>query len=45
MFHILVVDDDKNTRLYLKTVLENNGYTVSTASNGEDAENIYIPRH
>ena len=45
MFHILVVDDDKNTRLYLKTVLENNGYTVSTASNGEDALDVMEKTH
>ena len=37
MFHILVVDDDKNTRMYFGAVLENNGYTVSVAENGEDA--------
>ncbi len=37
MFHILVVDDDKNTRMYFGAVLENNGYTVTVANNGEDA--------
>ncbi len=37
MFHILVVDDDKNTRKYLQAVLEAENYTVSTAANGEDA--------
>lgn len=37
MFQILVVDDDKNTRLYLKAVLEAEHYSVLTASNGEDA--------
>ena len=37
MFHILVVDDDKNTRKYLQTVLEEENYTVSMAENGEDA--------
>ena len=37
MFHILVVDDDKNTRLYFRALLENAGYTVSTAQNGEEA--------
>lgn len=37
MFHILVVDDDKNTRLFLTAVLEEAGYTVTTAVNGEDA--------
>ncbi len=37
MFHILVVDDDKNTRMYFQAVLEKNGYTVTVAKNGEDA--------
>ena len=37
MFHILVVEDDKNTRLLLKAVLEAENYTVSTAENGEEA--------
>lgn len=37
MFHILVVDDDKNTRKYIQAVLEAENYTVTTAANGEDA--------
>ena len=37
MFHILVVDDDKNTRMYFEAVLKSNGYTVTVASDGEDA--------
>ena len=37
MFHILVVDDDKNTRLYYRAVLEKAGYTVTTASDGVEA--------
>lgn len=37
MFHILVVDDDKNTRMYFQAVLESCGYTVTAAKNGEDA--------
>lgn len=37
MFHILVVDDDKNTRRYLKAVLESENYTVSLAENGIQA--------
>ena len=37
MFHILVVDDDKNTRKYISAVLEAEGYTVSVADNGEKA--------
>ena len=37
MFHILVVDDDKNTRKYISAVLEAEGYTASTAANGREA--------
>ena len=37
MLHILVVDDDKNTRLYFRALLESAGYTVSVAENGEVA--------
>ena len=37
MFHILVVDDDKNTRRYLRAVLESEGYTVTTAKDGKEA--------
>ena len=37
MLNILVVDDDKNTRMLLKAVLEAENYTVITAENGEDA--------
>ena len=37
MFQILVADDDKNTRMLLKAVLEAENYTVLTAENGEDA--------
>lgn len=37
MFHILVVDDDKNTRRLLQAVLEKANYTVTTAENGEEA--------
>ncbi len=40
MFHILVVDDDKNTRKYLSAVLEAENYTVSSAENGEEALEI-----
>lgn len=40
MFHILVVDDDKNTRRYLRAVLEAEKFTVSTASNGREALEI-----
>ena len=37
MFHILVVDDDKNARKYFETLLVRNGYTVTVAENGEEA--------
>ncbi|MBQ3934630.1 MAG: response regulator transcription factor [Clostridia bacterium] len=37
MFHILVVDDDKNTRRYFQAVLEAENYTVTTAVNGVEA--------
>lgn len=37
MFRILVVDDDKNTRRLLQAVLENDGYEVFTAEDGEAA--------
>ncbi len=45
MFNILVVDDDKNTRLFLKAVLEGAGYTVITAENGIDALNVMDENH
>lgn len=45
MFHILVVDDDKNTRLLFKTILENENYTVFTASNGIKAMDIMDQNH
>lgn len=45
MFHILVVDDDKNTRLLLKAVLENANYTVSVASDGVEALSILDDKH
>lgn len=45
MFHILVVDDDKNTRRLLQAVLEGENYTVFTATDGEDALNIMDKEH
>ena len=45
MFHILVVDDDKNTRMYFQAVLENNGYTVTIAKNGRDALEMMDKEH
>ena len=45
MFHILVVDDDKNTRRLLRAVLEAENYTVSTAQNGEEALAVLDKTH
>ena len=45
MFNILVVDDDKNTRLFLKAVLEGAGYTVFSASNGIEALDVMDRAH
>lgn len=45
MFRILVVDDDKNTRLLLKAVLEAENYSVFTAVNGEDAFDVMGKEH
>lgn len=45
MFHILVVDDDKNTRLLLRAVLEAEHYTVVTADNGEEALAVMDREH
>lgn len=45
MFHVLVVDDDKNTRLFLKAVLENANYTVFVAKDGLDALSVMDKEH
>ncbi|MBQ8404974.1 MAG: response regulator transcription factor [Clostridia bacterium] len=45
MFNVLVVDDDKNTRMFLSAVLENAGYTVHTAEDGEDALRVMDREH
>lgn len=45
MFCILVVDDDKNTRMFLQAVLERANYTVLTAQNGEDALDVMERAH
>ena len=41
MFRILVVDDDKNTRFFIKEALTLEGYEVFTAENGEEALEVY----
>ena len=45
MFHILVVDDDTNTRRLLRAVLEEAHYTVSTACDGEEALDVLDKKH
>ena len=45
MFQILVVDDDRNTRLLLRAVLQAENYTVFTAENGEDALRVMDREH
>ena len=45
MVRILVVDDEKNTRLYMQTVLEQAGYTVLTADNGVTALEVLDKEH
>ena len=40
MFHILVVDDDKNTRMLFKAILEKVNYTVTLAEGGMEALEI-----
>ena len=37
MFHVLVVDDYKNTRLLMRALLEGEHYTVTLAASGEEA--------
>ena len=45
MFHILVADDDKNTRRLMQAVLEGDGYTVTTACDGEEALAVMDREH
>jgi len=45
MFQILVIDDDKNIRFFIKEVLELNHYTVHSAANGEEGLKIYESTH
>jgi len=45
MFHILVVDDDKNTRLLMRALLENARYTVTLAENGQAALDVMDQEH
>ena len=45
MFHILVVDDDKNIRMLYRAVLEEANYTVFTAEDGEGALRLLDQHH
>jgi DNA-binding response OmpR family regulator len=45
MFHILIVDDDKNTRRLYQAVLENEGYQVFPAENGNAALDVMDKEH
>jgi DNA-binding response OmpR family regulator len=45
MFHILIVDDDKNTRRLYQAVLENEGYQVFLAENGDMALDVMESEH
>ncbi len=45
MFHILVVDDDKNIRYVMKEVLESYQYEVFTAADGEEAFEVLVKEH
>lgn len=46
MFHILIVEDDKNLRRLMEAVLTQNGYHVVPASDGQEAldllESVYV---
>jgi DNA-binding response OmpR family regulator len=45
MFHILIVDDDRNTRRLYRAVLEADGYHVSEACNGNEALDVMEQEH
>jgi len=45
MFNILIVDDDKNTRLLFKAVLESENYTTFAAQNGIEALQVMDHEH
>ena len=45
MINILVCDDDKHTRILLKAILENAGYSVSTAQDGKEALLVLSREH
>ena len=45
MFHILIVDDDKNIRFVMKEILETNGYNAFTAKDADEALGILDTEH
>ena len=45
MFHILIVDDDKNIRYVMKEILESNGYIAFTAKDAEEAFEVIAKEH
>ncbi len=45
MFKILVIDDDKNTRLFMRAVLESEHYNVFTSDNGIAALDVLDNEH
>ena len=45
MFHILVVDDDRSTRLFMRAFLESEHYTVTLAQDGAEALDAMEKEH
>lgn len=45
MFQILIAEDDKNTRMLFKAMLEAENYVVFTAENGEEALSVMDANH
>lgn len=45
MFHILVADDDRHTRMLLEAILKAENYTVFTAKDGEEALEVMDKEH
>jgi DNA-binding response OmpR family regulator len=45
MFNILIVEDDKNIRKLMQTVLRQNGYNTISASDGAEALDLFDKEH
>ncbi len=45
MFNILIVEDDKNIRRLIQTVLTQNGYKTFCATDGNEALNVFEKEH